>query len=75
MAIAQKDLSETSAKPVANDAAKNDVEPAIPTIEGRVDAIDRQRLFGWVWCPERPDARIEVIVRLKTSVSTCAVMA
>lgn len=65
MAIAQKDLTETtSAKPVANDAAKADAEQAIPTIEGRVDAIDRERLFGWVWSPERPDARIEVIVRL-----------
>tara|TARA_R110000868_G_scaffold92100_4_gene255423 strand:- start:170175 stop:170969 length:795 start_codon:yes stop_codon:yes gene_type:complete len=68
MAIAQQDMRHISAKPLVNpigkDPAKSDGEPVLPTIEGRVDAIDRQRLFGWVWCPERPDARIDVLVRL-----------
>ena len=52
MAIAQQDMRHISAKPLVNpigkDPAKSDGEPVLPTIEGRVDAIDRQRLFGWV---------------------------
>lgn len=35
-----------------------------PVLEGNVDAIDRDRLFGWVWCPQHPDAQIDLIVRM-----------
>tara|TARA_R110001583_G_scaffold195345_1_gene372075 strand:- start:68985 stop:69818 length:834 start_codon:yes stop_codon:yes gene_type:complete len=35
-----------------------------PVLEGNVDAIDRNRLFGWVWCPQHPDAQIDLIVRM-----------
>ncbi|QPC41513.1 hypothetical protein HW532_01460 [Kaustia mangrovi] len=37
-------------------------EPAPAQIEGRVDAIDNGRLYGWVWDPSRPDERIVVHV-------------
>lgn len=54
--------------PVPTGNAQN-AKPAQQTegplvLEGNVDAIDRERLFGWVWCPQRPDAQIDVIVRM-----------
>lgn len=65
MALAEKQPAKTNApKPGAgHDASANDAQDAL-TLEGRVDAIDQSRLFGWVWCPQQPDARIEVIIRL-----------
>ncbi|HAY49011.1 MAG TPA: hypothetical protein DCY62_08600, partial [Thalassospira sp.] len=60
MAVAEKQtMEETPVPSVAQDA-----EQPAPTLEGRVDAIDRNRLYGWVWSPQNPDARIEVVVRL-----------
>ncbi|WP_245881344.1 hypothetical protein [Thalassospira marina] len=56
------------ATPAQSQAAKNaQGQPRAdgpPVLEGNVDAIDRERLFGWVWCPQRPDAQVDVIVRM-----------
>ncbi|MEQ9348376.1 MAG: hypothetical protein RIG26_18240 [Thalassospira sp.] len=65
MALAEKQTVEDNAQSAAtNPAAPIDAKSATPTLEGRVDAIDQKRLFGWVWSPERPDARVEVVIRL-----------
>ncbi|WP_417825147.1 hypothetical protein [Thalassospira lucentensis] len=66
MALAEKQTVKDNIQPAATIAAGTppDVKDATPTLEGRVDAIDQKRLFGWVWSPERPDARIEVVIRL-----------
>lgn len=65
MALAEKQTLDDQT-PSAKDSTvlAKDAETVAPTLEGRVDAIDQNRLFGWVWSPQQPDARIEVIVRL-----------
>ncbi|MDP2698133.1 hypothetical protein [Thalassospira sp.] len=60
MAIAEKQAVKVSTKPAAKEVAVKEA----PTLEGRVDAIDQERLFGWVWCPQRAEERIEVVIRL-----------
>ena len=66
MALAEKQTVKDNAQPNATMAAgmPPDVKDATPTLEGRVDAIDQNRLFGWVWSPERPDVRVDVVIRL-----------
>jgi hypothetical protein len=51
------------ASPAAPPPPAVEAEPAAgPAINGRVDAIDNGRLYGWVWSPEQPDARLCVRV-------------
>ncbi|QPO11979.1 hypothetical protein IT893_00115 [Thalassospira sp. A40-3] len=66
MAVAEKQTMEEIPTPAPTPASTGaqDAEQTAPTLEGRVDAIDQNRLYGWVWSPQSPDARIEVVVRL-----------
>lgn len=52
-AIAEQTASAPAASPVAE-----------ISIQGRVDAVQGTRVYGWAWCPDYPVERIEVEVRL-----------
>jgi len=60
MAVAEKKTMEDTPSPTVT----QDAEQPAPALEGRVDAIDQNRLYGWVWSPQSPDAKIEVVIRL-----------
>jgi hypothetical protein len=38
--------------------------PAVPQLQGRVDAIEGRRLYGWVWDSARPTERLHVRITL-----------
>lgn len=40
-------------------------EPAASTITGCIDAIASDRVFGWVWDPQQPAARIAIRVEVE----------
>lgn len=75
-ATARPELSRPGLRPPAGEASRPSASrpaPAAatpagdavePLLQGRVDALEGERLFGWVWDPGRPEERIGVRVRL-----------
>jgi|HigsolmetaAR204D_1030405.scaffolds.fasta_scaffold02733_3 hypothetical protein len=54
----------TTPKNAANDMTAAAAEDRGPEIQGRMDAIDGRRLFGWAWDASRPDDRLAIRVLL-----------
>ncbi|WP_114944109.1 hypothetical protein [Microvirga calopogonii] len=60
----------------SNNAVAVPEPPAGPQLQGRVDAIEGRRLYGWVWDRARPTERLHVRITLdgETIASTTADM-
>jgi hypothetical protein len=48
----------------SNNAVAVPAAPAGPQLQGRVDAIEGRRLFGWVWDRARPAERLHVCITM-----------
>ncbi len=55
----------TSDKPLPADPAVPGPSPAVAArIQGRIDAVANDRVYGWVWDRGSPERRIEVVIRV-----------
>ncbi len=61
VSVATATADAARAAPTAATVPQPPVEPAL---QGRVDALEGERLYGWVWDAANPDARVGVRVRL-----------
>lgn len=47
-------------------------DDGLPAVAGEVDRMATNRIVGWVWCPDQPEARVDVEVVLEGAVIATA---